>query len=710
MQEQLNPEEINKLVNKTIDLQNQAESALKQARTMRVFDPRNEADITSNENAVVWTTKSIELAYEALKKGFGLRKNPFLRGNIDIRKANLTFQYTEEEISEIIKCKKDIVYFANKYVYLKTSTGRKQIKLRPYQVKLLRNLQEYRWNILNFSRQCGKTTTTAIFFMWFLCFHVDKTAAIVANKESIATEVFSKVKSIYEFLPFFLKPGAYTFSSTTISFDNGCKAIYRTASIDTVQGYTIDLMFVDEFAYIKNTKSREFWVNAYPTLSSIPDSRVIIASTPNGRNLFFELWDGAINNKNLFHPMCIYYWQVPGRDEKWVAQEKANIGEEGFAQQYELSFDTKMKAIIDKQIFKFLDKISQKFEPGLLPIGYIHDEYFRWNQIFKYSLKNDWFFVSVDIGEGLGNDASTMKIKKLCKIGEDNFIIITIGVWESYNISIPEFAEAFVCLCRRLNLDQTRLIIERNTYGDLFMLHVQNIEEKSKDGFEIPLESYAKFSRKEGAKLEKGLRLNSKNKRYGVTAYKNLINAYRNIETDDKSIDQIREFGEDEKGNFKASVGHDDLVMPEVNLSYYIESDNSGYREFIREFLDESSIDDFNVTLLEKMKIFAENKTKEENDPKYQIEQISKKKQIEELKKSIIIDNEYIQTVSDKDTKLSVFGSDNSEERKKIIKDSGDEYSLIDKFRKNKPKIERRPYSKKRYGQKNYVEDLEEMV
>lgn len=54
------------------------------------------------------------------------------------------------------------------------------------------------------------TTTTAILFVWYLCFHTDKTAAIVANKDSIAAEVFGKVQNIFEHLPFFLKPGAYT--------------------------------------------------------------------------------------------------------------------------------------------------------------------------------------------------------------------------------------------------------------------------------------------------------------------------------------------------------------------------------------------------------------------------------------------------------------------------------------------------------------------
>lgn len=158
MGDTLSSEEIRKMVNNTADLQQKAAEALSSIanRQMKVFDPRNEADITSEDGAIVWSSKSIELAYDALKKGFGLRKSPFYRGNVDLRKANLTFQYTEEEIAEIIRCKKDIVYFANTYIYLKTPEGRRKIKLRPYQVKLLKTIQDNKYVCALQARQSGK--------------------------------------------------------------------------------------------------------------------------------------------------------------------------------------------------------------------------------------------------------------------------------------------------------------------------------------------------------------------------------------------------------------------------------------------------------------------------------------------------------------------------------------------------------------------------
>lgn len=123
-----------------------------------VFDPRVKymSKKAEQDAAIVWSTKSIELAYEAIEEGKGLRISPFHKNNPNLRKSNLVFQYTDEEIMEILKCKKDIVYFAEKYVLLKTENGLRNIKLRPYQKKLLRNYQNNRWNITLMPRQSGK--------------------------------------------------------------------------------------------------------------------------------------------------------------------------------------------------------------------------------------------------------------------------------------------------------------------------------------------------------------------------------------------------------------------------------------------------------------------------------------------------------------------------------------------------------------------------
>lgn len=579
-----------------------------------VFDPRVKfkSKEKEEEGTVIWSTKSINLALDAINDGQSLRISPFLKSDSNLRKPNLLFQYTEEEITEILRCRNDIIYFAEKYVMLKTDNGLQHIKLRPYQKTLLRNYQNNRWCITLFPRQAGKTTTTAIFFAHFTTFFVDKNCAVIAQRDNIASEIFSKIKSIIYYLPFFMKPGCLSFTKGGYHFDNGCTMCFRPAGIDALQGYTLDTLFIDEFAYIKNAKARDFWNNVYPTLSSLKNSRVMICSTPNGKNLFYELWTRSLEGKNLFKHFRIDWWEVPGRDEKWKEQEIANLGtQEAFDQQYGLSFDTNVNAILSNDIFHFLNKIAVPFKDGLFNLGTDWDDAFRWSTKWKYSFKKDWFLISVDIGEGLGSDYSTIKIRKIFKTPDGNIIFPTIGVFESNTIIIEDFAKVLLLSMRKFNQEHCRLVIERNSFGDLLIKNMESLAERIPD-MEIEVETIAKFRRSvDNPKMEKGIRLNRQNKRAGVANWKKLVDDKIFIETDSKSIDQYREFGENKKnGTYQATIGHDDLVMPDVNAAFYIKSNNTGWNEFLEEFDASVDVDIFNTTVMDTLQITAINAIK----------------------------------------------------------------------------------------------------
>ena len=676
-------------------IQEQNEFEKIQENIIPVFDPRITFKSKKEQEAaqIIWSTKSIELAHEAIKEGLALKVSPFMRNDTKLRKANLIFQYTDEESLEIIKCKKDILYFAEKYVYLQTPTGKQIVKLRKYQKKLLTCLQNNRWSILLQSRQSGKTTTTAIFFAWYLLFNIDKTAAIVAQRDNIAAEVYSKIKDIIYNLPFFLKPGCHSWIATSFSFDNGCRATYRPASKDCLQGFTINLLFADEFAYISKKKAKEFYENVYPTLEADPNSRFIICSTPQGRNLYYEIWSRAVNGQNYFVPFRVDWWDVPGRDEKWKEITIANLnGDVGaFNQQYALSFDTGVNNSLNANTYQFLNKIQTTFIKNAFNLSTDYDADFRWSGKFKYNFKRDYFLMSVDISEGLGgdNDFSTIKIRKLVKTESGKILLPTIGIFESNTIQITDLAKTLLLLLKNFNHEKVRLVIERNTYGDLLMRDIDNLSEKIPN-VEIEAETFAKFSRKEGYKLEKGLRLNRKSKRIGVSAWKEFVDDKTFIETDKISIDQYREFGADENGNYRAGVGHDDLVMPDVNAAFYIKSNLNGWTEFIEDFNEDNQnkFDKFNNKVFESMNIVAIKEINEDNDnsefvnTEYQLlDEI-----INNIKSSTLIDSNEYQLLNDIEDKRNI------ETKKELDIDNHNENNIMnDSIIKNHHNSLRKP-------------------
>lgn len=119
----------------------------------------------------------------------------------------------------------------------------------------------------------------------------------------------------------------------------------------------------DEFAHVPKNIAEEFWISNLPAISSFKKSKIVIISTPKGKyNLFYDLfidartveekkqWIDALDSedkhyidtvknaqgkKNSF--ICAKFnWRViPDKDEKWAVQEKTNIGETRFAQEYE---------------------------------------------------------------------------------------------------------------------------------------------------------------------------------------------------------------------------------------------------------------------------------------------------------------------------------------------------------------------------------------
>jgi hypothetical protein len=119
---------------------------------------------------------------------------------------------------------------------------------------------------------------------------------------------------------------------------------------DTHAYYTNGLIshnciFLDEFAFVQN--ANEFYTSTYPVISSGKDTKVIITSTPNGvGNMFYRLWEGAIQQTSEFKPFTIKWSDVPGRDEAWKRQTIANSSELQFAQEFScLGGNTKIKLL-----------------------------------------------------------------------------------------------------------------------------------------------------------------------------------------------------------------------------------------------------------------------------------------------------------------------------------------------------------------------------
>ena len=483
----------------TPQIKNSAIQSFKSNNNM-VYDPRIITD--KDKGLAIWNSESVELAKKGISEGYRLKENPFLKSvkDANLRKGNLPYKYTQDELDILKIVWSDKKFFGNNFLHLKDADlGWRQIKLRPYQEELLDSYTNNKWNILMFPRQSGKTTTTVVEIVHYAISNFDKDMVVIAQSDLVVNEILKKIKEAFSALPFFMQPGFIKFNASGFTLDNGCRLSIGVASESVVQGFSLDFLFVDEFAYIPTLRVNKFWNNIYPSLVNNPNSKCIIASTPNGRNKFWELWYGAEMKKNRFKISRIYWYDVPREQnlEDFKADTIANVGLEGWEMGFLCSFDTQLKSIFAVKMQKCLrDKQREHKELWSKDndsLGNIFDIEFRSKQDFiddsgklikgvNYDIKKDYFVVGIDLAEGLGLDSSIMKIRKVEWSKEKQILTYTnIGVYKNNEISVEDFAEHTMKFFCNFNFNRLRVVVETNNYGGEYFLQIKNLYNNLKE-------------------------------------------------------------------------------------------------------------------------------------------------------------------------------------------------------------------------------------
>ena len=285
--------------------------------------------------------------------------------NQNLRGTNEVVNYSQWHIEEMIKCSQDILYFVEKYCYIQTiDHGFIIPKLELYQKKMLKayvQTPEDRRHIISMCpRQARKTSTTALYLLWYAIFNKEENIAILGNKQSIAIEILSKIRESYERLPLWMQPGlkADGWNKKELKLSNGMRIMAAASSSSALRGFTFSIIYLDEFAFLQKHIAEEFMRSMFPTITAGEKSKILISSTPCGLNHFYDLWQGAIRElePNNFYPIRVYESEVP-RTEGHEKFKKSIINRDGILtwnQEYEcVTFDTKI-TIRDKDTLEII--------------------------------------------------------------------------------------------------------------------------------------------------------------------------------------------------------------------------------------------------------------------------------------------------------------------------------------------------------------------
>ena len=461
----------------------------------------------------------------------------------NLKRANIKTNWTREMVQEWKKCRDDIVYFAEKYCAIThIDYGTIKVQLRDYQRDMLRIMSSKRMTCCNLSRQLGKTTVVAIFLAHFVCFNKDKAVGILAHKGSMSAEVLDRTKQAIELLPDFLQPGIVEWNKGSIELDNGSSIGAYASSPDAVRGNSFAMIYIDECAFIPNFI--DAWLAIQPVISSGRRSKIIITTTPNGLNHFYDIWDAALSGKSGFEPYTAIWNSVKERlyndqdmfDDgwQWSSQTISASSLEQFKQEHCAEFHGTSGTLISGM------KLANMDWTEVTPDNHGFHK-------FKEAQPERKYIAALDCSEGRGQDYHALHIIDITEPQWEQ-----VGVLHSNSIShliLPDIVHKYL-----MEYNEAPIYIELNSTGvsvakSLYMdLEYENVICDSM--------------------VDLGMKQTKRTKAIGCSTLKDLIEKDKLIIHHKATVQEFRTFSE--KGvSWAAEEGyHDDLIMSLVIFAW----------------------------------------------------------------------------------------------------------------------------------------------
>lgn len=409
------------------------------------------------------------------------------------------------------------------------------------------------------------TTTVGAFLLHQVVFNRHLTIGILANKGDTAKGILARIKDMFEYLPWFLKPGVVEWNKTSIELSNGSRMVSAATSAGGVRSYSMNIVYLDEFAHVQNDV--EFFTSTYPVISSGETTRVIITSTPNGMNLFYKMWSEAKSGKSLFVPKEFLWYRHPNRGEKWKEETLRNISQKQFDQEYNCLFLGSSNTLISGQ------KLTQlTFED---PIRVDNDL-----KIYKEPEEAHSYVITVDTSEGIGKDSSVISVFDITSSPYEH-----IAVYRS-NTILPLLLAAEVFKIATM-YNQGFVVVETNNVGKIVAdaLYYDYEYENLVMGGVTDSENVVTSK----TNSNPGIRTTKKTKSIGCSTFKSMLESDTLLVKDFETIGEICTFVKVGTSYEAEKNKNDDIVMTLIffcwfaSQPYFEELTDINMREHIKD-------------------------------------------------------------------------------------------------------------------------------
>ena len=222
-------------------------------------------------------------------------------GDRNLKPAFTQMKLSPIHIEEIEKCSKDLNYFMDNYIKIRTKKGYNFPELRGYQKRFIDILNSDSETVVGLlGRQSGKSVTVGIFMCWHFNFNSALNIGICANKKSLAMEFLNNIKEMFYSMPMWMKQGILGWSKTTIESELKMRVLTDAPGDNAFRGYSLSLLVIDESAWLPSEKFQALLDSVLPAQGAMSWKKNVFISTPNGMNHFYDLVEGSRKRKIIY--------------------------------------------------------------------------------------------------------------------------------------------------------------------------------------------------------------------------------------------------------------------------------------------------------------------------------------------------------------------------------------------------------------------------
>jgi len=197
----------------------------------------------------------------------------------------------------------------------------------PWQEEVLRSASGRQ--LLNCSRQSGKSTVSSIKALHRAVFYPDSLVLLVSPSQRQSIELFRKVTWARQHMP--SQPEIVEDNKLSLAFGNGSRIVALPGSEETIRGFSgVSLIIEDEASRCPDALYRSI----RPMLA-VSGGAFMLMTTPFGkRGHFFDEWTGP----NRWERVEIPATQCPRISAEFLQEERDSMGDWWFKQEYMCEF------------------------------------------------------------------------------------------------------------------------------------------------------------------------------------------------------------------------------------------------------------------------------------------------------------------------------------------------------------------------------------